>query len=507
MSMLRKIRISRRLWGLALLSVLGAVGIGAVGLGFLHDVLMDEKLRQTRKLAETAHSLIESWYAREQSGELGRDQAQQGALNALKQLRYDGDNYFWINDMLPRMVMHPIKPELDGKPLGEFKDPAGTHLFSEFAKVVERQGEGMVPYLWPKPGHDEPVEKISYVKGFQPWGWIVGTGIYIDDVRTLFRQVALRESLVALALLAGVALAIALIGRSIVQPINGAVAVARQLSNGDFSRKIDTDGRDEVTVLLVAMQSMVDRLSHIIGEVRGAGGILTGLSEEVGVTAQSLNRDSREQADSVEATSASIKQISVSIEQSTDNVRRTDELAGRVAGQAVEGGRSVRETMAAMKGIAEKIGIIDEIAYQTNLLALNAAIEAARAGEQGKGFAVVAGEVRKLAERAQNAAQEIGEVAQGSLSLAERADKLLDEIVPAVKQTSELVQGVATASSEQLIGVGQIDTAMNQLNRISRQSADASEGLTTTAEEMSAQAEQLQKLMAFFRLDEHRADA
>ena len=190
-----------------------------------------------------------------------------------------------------------------------------------------------------------------------------------------------------------------------------------------------------------------------------------------------------------------------SISQNTENAKITDGMASQAAKQATEGGESVAATVAAMKQIAKKIGIIDDIAYQTNLLALNAAIEAARAGEHGKGFAVVAAEVRKLAERSQVAAQEIGEVAGSSVDLAEKAGKLLDEIVPSIKKTSDLVQEITAASEEQSSGAGQINSAISQLSQTTQQNASSSEELAATAEEMSSQVEQLQQTMAFFKID------
>ncbi|MCC7181982.1 MAG: MCP four helix bundle domain-containing protein [Rhodocyclaceae bacterium] len=288
--------------------------------------------------------------------------------------------------------------------------------------------------------------------------------------------------------------------RSITKPLNEAVAVANRLSEGDLSVRIEASSNDETGLLLTAMQNMVEKLSQIITEVRGAADNLSSASEQVSATAQTLSQSASEQAASVEETSASIEQMSASISQNTENAKVTDGMASKAAVEAGEGGEAVGQTVSAMKSIAEKIGIIDDIAYQTNLLALNAAIEAARAGEHGKGFAVVAAEVRKLAERSQVAAQEIGEVAKGSVALAERAGKLLDEIVPSIKKTSDLVQEITAASEEQSAGVGQINTAMNQLNQATQQNASASEELAATAEEMSGQAEQLQQTMAFFRV-------
>jgi methyl-accepting chemotaxis protein len=192
--------------------------------------------------------------------------------------------------------------------------------------------------------------------------------------------------------------------------------------------------------------------------------------------------------------------MSASISQNSDNAKVTNGMATKASKEAAEGGDAVAQTVGAMKSIASKIGIIDDIAYQTNLLALNAAIEAARAGEHGKGFAVVAAEVRKLAERSQEAAKEIGDLAATSVSTAERAGRLLDEIVPSIQKTSELVQEIAAASSEQSESVVQIGGAMGQLSRATQQNASASEELAATSEELSGQAEQLQQSIAFFKI-------
>ncbi len=289
------------------------------------------------------------------------------------------------------------------------------------------------------------------------------------------------------------------ITRGITRPIGQAVVVANRLSEGDLTAPIEVTSGDETGQLLGAMRMMVGRLAEIIGEVRSAADNLSSASEEVSATAQSLSQGASEQATSVEETSAAVEQMSASVTQNTENARVTDGMAAKASKEANEGGAAVRATVDAMKTIAGKIGIIDDIAYQTNMLALNAAIEAARAGEHGKGFAVVAAEVRKLAERSQVAAREIGEVASSSVELAEKAGSLLDEIVPSIAKTSDLVREITAASEEQASGVSQINMAMNQLNQSTQQNATSSEELAATAEEMSGQAEQLQQLMSFFR--------
>jgi len=283
--------------------------------------------------------------------------------------------------------------------------------------------------------------------------------------------------------------------------IDKVMTVARAMSKGDFNSRIADSSNDEMGKLLSVMHNLAARLSQIIGDVRGAAENLSASSAQVSATAQSLSKSTSRQAVTVEETSDSIAQMSASINRNTENAKVTDDMAARASSQAAEGGEAVGQTVGAMKQIAGKIGIVDDIAYQTNLLALNAAIEAARAGEHGKGFAVVAAEVRKLAERSQFAAREIGEVAKHSVGMAEKAGKLLDEMVPSINRTSGLVQEISAASDEQSAGVGQINNAMNQLNQITQQNASASEELAATAKEMNEQAKHLQQTMGFFKLE------
>jgi methyl-accepting chemotaxis protein len=288
----------------------------------------------------------------------------------------------------------------------------------------------------------------------------------------------------------------------VILPVNEAVEVLALVEQGDLTRTVTGNYKGQLGEFKDTVNNTVAKLSHTIAEVITAADQLGNASEQISSTSQSLSQAASEQAGSVEITSASIEQMAASINQNADNAKVTDGMASKAATEASQGGEAVKQTVDAMREIAKKIGIIDDIAYQTNMLALNAAIEAARAGDHGKGFAVVAAEVRKLAERSQVAAQEIGELAENSVETAESAGKLLDEIVPSIARTSDLVQEIAAASQEQSAGVSQVNNAMNQMNQITQQNASASEQLAATAEEMTGQAEQLQSLMSFFRLDD-----
>jgi methyl-accepting chemotaxis protein len=275
-------------------------------------------------------------------------------------------------------------------------------------------------------------------------------------------------------------------------------SVAQRIGGGDL--RVDVAVRSDQDSFGQAFAAMVERLSQVIGDVRSGANALSGASAQVSATSQTLSQGTSEQAASVEETTASLEQMSTSIGQNADNSRQTEQIATKGARDAQEGGRAVDETIGAMKAIASRISIIEEISYQTNLLALNAAIEAARAGEHGRGFAVVATEVRKLAEKSQAAAQEIGSLAASSVSVSERSGQLLRDLVPSIQRTADLVQEVAAASAEQSSGVAQVNKAMTLVDQVTQRNASAAEELASTAEEMAAQAQTLEQLVAFFQL-------
>ncbi|CAK0755317.1 methyl-accepting chemotaxis protein [Gammaproteobacteria bacterium] len=302
-----------------------------------------------------------------------------------------------------------------------------------------------------------------------------------------------------------IALLASLFVRNLLRSLGGepefVVDCVRRAAEGDLSFNIVLQVGEKDN-LLSAVQQMVERLRNVIREVRTTANSMVTSAMEFSATSQSLSQSSTEQAASVEETSASLEQISASIDQNSTNATATEESAKKSAKEGEESGKAVAETVEAMRRIAERIGFIEDIAYKTNLLALNAAIEAARAGEHGKGFAVVAAEVRKLAENSQIAAREISTLAKSSVAVAEQAGKRLALLVPGIRKTAELVQEITTASREQASGVAQVSAAMSQVDHAVQQNAAASEELASTATEVTSQAEMLNRLMAFFRLDD-----
>ncbi|OIO04144.1 MAG: hypothetical protein AUJ49_03495 [Desulfovibrionaceae bacterium CG1_02_65_16] len=301
---------------------------------------------------------------------------------------------------------------------------------------------------------------------------------------------------VLIALILGITLT-----SSITGPVLQGVDFAKRMAEGDFTGRLEIDQRDEIGALARALNDMVGRLRVVVADVRGATDNVASGSEELSASSESLSQGATEQAAAIEEVSSSIEEMASNIRQNADNAQQTERIALQASKDAQEGGVAVGQAVVAMKNIAEKISIIEEIARQTNLLALNAAIEAARAGEHGKGFAVVAAEVRKLAERSGNAAGEISELSSSTVSVSEKAGEMLMKLVPDIERTAELVQEIAAATGEQNSGAEQINKAIQQLDQVIQQNASASEEMASTSEELSSQAQQLQQTMSFFRVD------
>ncbi len=291
------------------------------------------------------------------------------------------------------------------------------------------------------------------------------------------------------------------ITRGITIPLSKGVRFAQEIASGNLRAVFDVDQRDEVGLLAKALKEMVERLQEITLEIKEAADGVAAGSEQLSATSEEMSQGATEQAASAEEVSSSMEQMAANIKQNADNAEQTKNIALKSAEDARKGGEAVAQTVKAMKEIAEKISIIEEIARQTNLLALNAAIEAARAGEHGKGFAVVASEVRKLAERSQMAAAEISELSTSSVEIAEMAGSMLERLVPDIQKTADLVQEISAASVEQSLGAEQINTALQQLDQVIQQNASAAEEIATTAQRLSSQAAHLQEIIAFFRMN------
>jgi len=350
---------------------------------------------------------------------------------------------------------------------------------------------------------DRTVTAIRDVKyGSEPVGKVklsLSTESVDEALHRYWTHLMFREGLGLLLLLLVIT---ALVRREVSRPLqqveNGLLDIAR--GEGDLTKRIEHASRNEIGMIAQSFNQFIDKLSLIIVQVRESTNAVSAAATQVSSSAQELSQGTSEQAAAVQETSSSLEQMHASITQNAENSRQMEQMAGKGVKDVEESGKAVGESVDAMKTIAQKISIIEEIAYQTNLLALNAAIEAARAGDHGKGFAVVASEVRKLAERSQTAAQEISSLTATSVRVAERSGELLKDLVPAIRKTSELVQEVATASREQATGVAQVNRAMTQVDQVTQRNASAAEELSSTAEEMSSQAESLQQLMALFRV-------
>ena len=499
---LRNLSIAARL---RLVIAAGAIGLVVVAWQSYRVVsarMLAEREAKVRAVVDVADGILASCDQLVADGRMSADDARKLALETLKRIRYEGQEYLWVNDLHPRMVMHPTKPELDGKDVSDDADPNGKKLFIEFVKTVRRSGAGYVDYLWPKPGSSVPVRKISYVKLFRPWGWVLGSGLYLDDLDAAARHEGTRVFLLAaLLLLVGGGGILAFAG-GVSRALSRAVGAASQVSAGRLSLSIRGSRAGETGRLLDAMSGMAEKLSAVVSEVRDSSAAIATAAEESRNVAATLSEAAQTQTAGVERSRDAIQDLVVVIQETADEARATDQLARRAADEAAAGGAAVQETARAMRQIAEKISVVTDIAYQTNLLALNSAIEAARAGEHGRGFAVVAAEVRRLAERSRAAAEEISELADGSVAAADRAAGLITRTVPSIQETSERVVRITEASRRQHETVIAIGDAIAALSDVAAHQAAASEELTASSAALSERAEVLSQAVSFFQLGE-----
>lgn len=482
----------------------GVDAVGTIGVeSSVNAMLEGEK----RKLQVATHSMAVSLGAAIDG--LSNEASVETIRKLVDEIRFESDKsgYYFVYKGTVNVALPP-KKELQGKDLSGVKDKNGVFLVSELDKLAH-DGGGFLTYIWPKPGKgDQP--KLSYaqlIPGTDMW---VGTGVYLDNIEVEKVRISSAVDsaadryiwIIGIAVAGFFALVILplclLINKSIINPLEVSVQAAEQVARGDLTREFSIRYDDLPAQLNATLMRMTEQLRDIAMQVQGGAISVASGSSEVSESSQSLSEGATRQAASVEEVSSSIEQMLGNIGENTQNAQETEKIASMSAQDAESGGNTMLEAVESMKQIAEKIGIIEEIARQTNLLALNAAIEAARAGEAGKGFAVVAAEVRKLAERSGTAAAEISELSSNTLGKADKAGEMLKKMVPDIQRTAELVQKIAAASIEQNVGAEEINKAVQELDQVIQQNASASEELAATSEEFTGQATQLREIMRFF---------
>lgn len=541
---MRSLSISRRLWLILVVSVLMLFILTAAMLKQVHTDLYAAKAEKTMHVVQSASGVLDYYQGLEAAGTLSRDVAQKQALDAIRGMRYNKDDYFWINDMRPVMIMHPMNAKLVGQDLSAIKDPDGFAVFNEMVALAKEKGAGMVQYRWPKPGASEPVRKISYVKLFAPWGWILGSGVYVDDVKAEFQQQTIKAALFSLAIIVIMVLLVIMIARSIVRPLRDSVQAMADIASGesDLTRSLETHGNDEVTQLARHFNAFTAKLRGVVLQLQASANGLEKASSDLGINAEQAQARSQQQSQQMELVATAVNEVTYGVQDVAKNaehaanemrdaesqahqgqvnidssLRQIDHLSGTI-NQAVEVIRTLSSESTQIGGVLE---VISSIAEQTNLLALNAAIEAARAGEQGRGFAVVADEVRLLAQRTQKSTAEIQSMierlqthsdaavkviadssrsSQLTIEQANQAGQSLTSISQALRNLNSLNASIASATLQQSHVVEDINQNVTQAAQLSQSTAIAAEQSTQASVQLREMSEQLNGLLRQFRV-------